>query len=143
MSNTAGPALDVDLPADLGGLQRGIAAIERHADAVGLPRPALARVLAVFEELFTNTMKYGYADKGGGRVHVVLSGGDPVRLVLEDTAPAFDPTAWDPTPDLAGDLSERPIGRVGIALVMGLARSVRWEPLSPGNRLVLELSGSA
>jgi 2-keto-4-pentenoate hydratase len=73
----------------------------------------------------------------------VLAGDDPLRLVLEDSAPAFDPTAWNAKPDLTGDIAERPIGRAGIALVMGLASSARWEALAPGNRLTLELAATA
>jgi len=88
-------------------------------------------------------MKYGYRDAVGARIRVVLAGGDPLRLVLEDAAPAFDPTAWDAKPHLTGDVADRPVGRAGIALVMGLASSVRWEALAPGNRLTLELSATA
>ena len=88
-------------------------------------------------------MKYGYRGADGARIRVVLAGADPLRLVLEDSAPPFDPTAWNAKPDLTGDVTERPIGRAGIALVMGLASSARWEALAPGNRLTLELSATA
>jgi len=77
----------------------------------------------------------------GGPVRVTLAGADPLLLCFEDSAPPFDPTRWNTGPDLAGDLDDRPIGRVGIALVMGLAGRVRWEPLAPGNRLTIELPG--
>ncbi|HUA56020.1 MAG TPA: ATP-binding protein [Candidatus Sulfotelmatobacter sp.] len=135
--------LALDLPATVDGLRSGLAAIERHCAAADLPTSAVARTLTVFEEIFTNTMKYGYRDAVGARIRVVLAGGDPLRLVLEDAAPAFDPTAWNAKPDLTGDVADRPVGRAGIALVMGLASSVRWEALAPGNRLTLELSATA
>jgi anti-sigma regulatory factor (Ser/Thr protein kinase) len=141
MSGSPLSPLDLDLAADLDGLAAGGVALERHCSNAGVPAAAIARILAVFEEIFTNTMKYGYRGRAGGRIRVQLGGGDPLRLILEDSAPPFDPTRWDSAPDLAGDVTARPVGRVGIALVMGLTRSARWQPLAPGNRLTLELSG--
>lgn len=138
--STAPEGLDLDLPANLDGLQAGLAAIERHCAEAGLSAATLARTLTVFEEIFTNTVKYGYRGQEGRRIRAMLAGADPLRLTFEDSAPPFDPTAWDPTADLAGDLSARPVGRLGIVLVMGLARTARWQPLTPGNRLTLELS---
>jgi serine/threonine-protein kinase RsbW len=134
--------LDLDLPATFDGLRDGLAAIEHHCVAAGLPHTVVARTLTVFEEIFTNTVKYGYGERGEGRIRAMLTGGDPLRLVFEDSAPPFDPTAWDSSADLATDLAERPIGRHGIALVMGLSRTARWQKLSPGNRLTLELTAA-
>jgi anti-sigma regulatory factor (Ser/Thr protein kinase) len=131
---------ELDLPATLDGLRAGLGALERRSAELGLTSAATARILTVFEEIFTNTIKYGYRDTAGGRVRIALDGVDPVRLVLDDDAPAFDPTAWDPTADLTGTLAERPVGRLGIALVMGLTRRAQWQGRDPGNRLVLEIS---
>jgi serine/threonine-protein kinase RsbW len=131
--------LELDLPATIDGLGDGLDALERRCVELGLPDAATARILAVFEEIFSNTVKYGYRDRGApGRVRVTLDG-PPVRLVLEDDAAPFDPTAWDSAPDIAGTVAERPVGRLGIALVMGLSRAVRWQAGNPGNRLVVEL----
>ncbi len=140
MSGPPDRILDLDLAADLDGLRAAQTAIERHCLAVGVAAAVIARILAVFEEIFSNTVKYGYRGRDGMRIHASLSGTDPVRLTVEDSAPPFDPTTWNSAPDLAGDLSTRPVGRVGIAMVMGLASSARWEALAPGNRLTLEFS---
>ena len=134
--------LDIDLPATLEGLRTGIAAIERHCVAAGLPRATLARTLTVFEEIFTNTVKYGYGGVTGGRIRAILAGADPLRLTLEDSAPPFNPTLWDASADLAAGLADRPIGRTGIALIMGLTRNVCWQQLALGNRLTVEIAVS-
>ena len=130
--------LELDLPATIDGLGAGLGALERRCAELGLPDAATVRILTVFEEIFTNTVKYGYRDRPAGQVRVTLDG-PPVRLVLEDDAASFDPTAWDSTPDMTGTVAERPVGRLGIALVMGLARAVRWQARDPGNRLVIEI----
>jgi anti-sigma regulatory factor (Ser/Thr protein kinase) len=136
-------ALDLDLPASLEGLRTGLTAIERHCIDGGLSRAAVARTLTVFEEIFTNTVKHGYRGQDGRRIRASLTGRDPLRLTFEDSAPPFDPTSWDSSVDLARGLADRPVGRHGIALVMGLSRRVHWQDLAPGNRLILELAASA
>lgn len=141
MTASSEPTLELDLPATPDGLRDGLEALERRGAELDLTPAAIARILLVFEEIFTNTVKYGYRDRAGGRVRVGLAGRDPLQLVLEDDAAPFDPTAWDPRPDMAGDVTDRPVGRLGLALVMGMARRARWEALRPGNRLLLELSG--
>ncbi|MBV8168151.1 MAG: ATP-binding protein, partial [Alphaproteobacteria bacterium] len=126
MAASSEQTLELDLPATIDGLGTGLGALERRCAERGLPDAATARILTVFEEIFTNTVKYGYRDGAAGHVRVTLDG-PPVRLVLEDDAAPFDPTAWDSTPDMIGTVAERPVGRLGIALVMGLARAVRWQ----------------
>src|SRR3954452_4968730 len=99
--------LELDLPATIDGLGAGLGALERRCAERGLPEAATVRILTVFEEIFTNTVKYGYRDRaagpGGapGRVRVTLDG-PPVRLVLEDDAAPFDPTAFDTAPAMTG-----------------------------------------
>ena len=143
MSVSSVDALDLDLPASLDGLRTGLAAVERHCVNAGLPRAALARTLTVFEEIFTNTVKHGYRGQDGSRIRASLAGTDPLRLTFEDSAPPFDPTAWDSSADLARGLDDRPIGRHGIAIVLGLSQHARWQKLASGNRLTLELPTSA
>jgi serine/threonine-protein kinase RsbW len=139
--------LELDLPATIEGLGTGLGALERRCAELGLPDAATVRILTVFEEIFTNTVKYGYRDRPAGagapgappgHVRVTL-GGPPVRLVLEDDAAPFDPTGFDTAPAITGTVAERPVGRLGIALVMGLSRAVRWQPRDPGNRLVIDI----
>jgi anti-sigma regulatory factor (Ser/Thr protein kinase) len=143
MPTSSDHALELDLPASLDGLRTGLTAIERHCIDGGLSRAAVARTLTVFEEIFTNTVKHGYRGQDGGRIRASLAGQDPLCLTVEDSAPPFDPTSWDSSADLARGLADRPVGRHGIALVMGLSRRVHWQDLAPGNRLILELAASA
>src|SRR5215831_9847506 len=90
--------LELDLPATTDGLGAGVGALERRCAELGLPDAATARILTVFEEIFSNTVKYGYGERvPPGRVRVTLEG-PPMRLMLEDDAAPFDPTAWDAGP---------------------------------------------
>ena len=62
----------------------GPAAVAAGAE-LGLPDAATVRILTVFEEIFTNTVKYGYRDRPAGAppasVHVTLAG-PPARLLV-------------------------------------------------------------
>jgi serine/threonine-protein kinase RsbW len=103
-----------------------------------LPRDTASRLQIVVEELFTNTIKYGYGGECERPVHLRLRCSPQVELVYQDAAPRFDPTAWrEPAPQAA---PEQPIGRQGIPLILGLAESVRYQRLRGGNRLTLRFA---
>jgi anti-sigma regulatory factor (Ser/Thr protein kinase) len=97
-----------------------------------LPRDMISRLQIVVEELFSNTIKYGYGGECERPVRLRLRCAPPVELVYEDAAPPFDPTAWRENPTPRGG-----VGRKGIVLVLGLAESVRYERTGEGNRLTL------
>ncbi|HEY8156724.1 MAG TPA: ATP-binding protein [Myxococcota bacterium] len=97
-----------------------------------LPRETISRLQIVLEELFTNTIKYGYRGDCERPVRLRLRCAPPIELVYEDAAPPFDPTAWRENPPVRDD-----VGRKGIVLVLGLAESVRYQRLPEGNRLTL------
>src|SRR6185369_8953858 len=94
MAASSDQTLELDLPATIEGLGAGLGALERRCAELGLPDAATVRILTVFEEIFTNTVKYGYRERAAGQVpghvpgHVpgqvrVTLDGPPVRLVLE------------------------------------------------------------
>jgi anti-sigma regulatory factor (Ser/Thr protein kinase) len=98
-----------------------------------LDRSLANRLRLVVEELFSNTIKYGYGGEGLGEARIgieIAEGG--VILRYEDDAPAFDPTAWTPI----GDRGDH-VGQAGLDLVLGLAATAAWTPRDPGNLLLL------
>ena len=87
--------LTLELPARAAGLQQALARIEGWCAAQGLPRDLALRLLVVVEELFTNSVKYGYGAECDRPVRLALApAGAGVELAYEDEAPPFDPTAW-------------------------------------------------
>ena len=130
--------LTLELPARAAGLQQALARIEGWCAAQGLPRALALRLLIVVEELFTNSVKYGYGAECDRPVRLALAAaGAGVELAYEDEAPHFDPTAWQ---GALPESAQSPVGRTGIALVLGMAQAARWEPRPGGNRLVLRLA---
>ena len=90
------------------------------------------------EELFSNTIKYGYGSECERPVHLRLRCSPPVELIYQDAAPPFDPTAWLETAPPAA--LEGRVGSQGIPLIFGLVESVRYERLPGGNRLTLRFA---
>jgi anti-sigma regulatory factor (Ser/Thr protein kinase) len=125
----------LDVPATMAGLRSCQDGILESCTRSKLPRDLISRLQIVVEELFSNTIKYGYGGECERPVRLQLRCSPRVELVYEDAAPPFDPTAWqEGRPPLDG------VGRKGIVLVRGLAESVRYERSSDGNRLTLRFA---
>jgi serine/threonine-protein kinase RsbW len=129
--------LEIELPATYGALLACLETIGDFATAARLAPDLAARARIVVEELYSNTIKYGYGGECEGRVGLRLSAHGPLTLTYEDDAPGFDPTSWSegaPGRSAAEALRE---GEAGLSLLFGLASRVAYEPRSGGNRLVV------
>jgi len=132
--------LVLELSATTTGLRSCLDRIMESCTRSKLPRDTISRLQIAVEELFTNTIKYGYGGECDRPVRLRLRCSPRIELVYEDAAPPFDPTTWRETtpPGAAPPLDG--VGRKGIALVLGLAKSVRYQKLREGNRLTLRFA---
>jgi serine/threonine-protein kinase RsbW len=129
--------LVLDVPATSAALGSCLDRILESCAGSKLPRETTSKLQIVIEELFTNTIKYGYGGECERPVQLRLRCSPRVELVYQDAAPPFDPTTWrDPAPS---PVPER-VGLQGIPLILGLAESVRYERLPGGNRLTLRFA---
>jgi len=108
------------------------------------PQEAL-RLALIVEELFTNTVVHGHGGDCAARIGLALRV-DPARveLLYEDAARSFDPRtalAGERT-ELEADLADRPVGRLGIALVVEMASSFSHAYEDGKNRLRLSVARS-
>jgi serine/threonine-protein kinase RsbW len=131
--------LEIELPATHSALLSCLETIGDFGVAARLPADIVAKARIVVEELYSNTIKYGYGGECERRVWLRLSAAGSLTVIYEDEAPAFDPTSWpapsdEGRPSAAESLRE---GEAGLALMFGLASSVAYEPRSAGNRLVV------
>ena len=96
------------------------------------------RIILLVEELFANSVNHGYGGDCDEPVWLTLGvGADDCHLVYEDQAPAYDPFASEDASNMQADLVDRPIGGLGIVLMMELSSSRRYE--RRGERNVIEL----
>ena len=124
-------------PASSSGLGIALREVETFCVTRALPRDLVSRVLVIVEEVFTNTVKYGYGGDSNRPVKLRLSAEEVLTLVFEDEAAPFDPTRDAPPSTVMPD--EAPEGRSGIAIVIGLSASIHYVRLPNGNLLTLTL----
>jgi anti-sigma regulatory factor (Ser/Thr protein kinase) len=118
-------------------LGRIMTAVEEFGAQNGLSGEVIYALNLAVEELFTNTVSYGYADKGAHTIDIRLDADAAgVQLEIEDDAREFDPLKA-PTPDTSKPLEERPIGGLGIHLVRQTMNEVRYD--RRGNRNIVTL----
>jgi anti-sigma regulatory factor (Ser/Thr protein kinase) len=112
-------------------------AIEQACDTWKIDTSLVSRTRIVVEELFSNTIKYGYGGECERLVRLRLHPEPALTLIYEDDAPAFDPLAWKAQPDEALPLEDRPIGQAGIAMVIGLSTSTNYQRRDGANCLTV------
>ena len=98
------------------------------------------RLTLIVEELFTNSVAYGYGGDSDAPVELALSVADSdIMLVYADAAPPFDPLSRPPVPpaDLAAPPESRSVGGLGVHLARHLVASARYAREGERNRLWL------
>jgi serine/threonine-protein kinase RsbW len=118
-------------------LYAALGAIEQACKAWNIDAGLISRARIVVEELFSNTIKYGYGGECDGGIRIRLAADPGLTLVYEDDAPLFDPTHWKSDTDEHVRPDERPEGQAGIAMVMGLCATAVYRPRNGCNALTL------
>jgi anti-sigma regulatory factor (Ser/Thr protein kinase) len=133
------------LPGNLDALDPIAQYVLKAAADAGLDQKASYRLRLAVDELATNQVVHGYEESNtSGDLTVRASLDDSaLRITLEDTAPAFDPrTRLDPD-HINKPLDERPIGGLGIFLVMRSVDEFHYEYVDNRNRYVLTMKRPA
>jgi anti-sigma regulatory factor (Ser/Thr protein kinase) len=130
--------LDACFSARSSGLRQALEAVGSFCAGRKLAPDLVSRAKIIVEELFTNTIKYGYCGECDLPVRLNLVADPVLTLVYEDDAPPFDPLRWKSgRMGIAPD--EAPEGEAGIPMILGLAAGVVYVRLSNTNRLTITL----
>jgi len=102
------------------------------------PKDAL-NINLVIEELITNTIFYGYNDKGEHEIAVDLSlEHDNLSIRIEDDGYEFNPLMVDNNDSIVKPLEERQVGGLGILLVKNLTDKANYQRIDNRNIIILE-----
>ena len=133
---------DREVPARMGGLAEAIEFVEAFCADRGVAESDVLRLALVLEELFTNTVVHGHGGGSDAPVRISLHcDAAHLELVYEDSAPAFDPldhvarAPVDPTEGVA----DRPIGHLGLPLIVNMAERISYAREGGRNRIRLAL----
>ena len=128
--------LDVSVPATTRGLAAALEFLDPFCDGFAIHGDVARRARVVVEELFTNTVKYGYGGECERPVRLKGQVRDALVLVYEDEAPPFDLTLWRAPPQPVGER----VGQQGIAMILGLCTSVTYMREAQTNRVTLTIA---
>src|SRR5215831_13476290 len=129
---------EIVLPARLSALQAMTAFIAETSERAGVPADLCYKLTLLVEELFTNTVVHGYGGERDEPVRVGLET-EPgwVALTYEDTAPPHNPFELIQRPDDTTDVDDRPVGGLGVLLVVALAQDVEYRHAEGKNHIRL------
>jgi serine/threonine-protein kinase RsbW len=115
--------------------------LRRWAESAGLGPDDVVRLCLVAEELFLNSVLHGYGGDCDERVQLWLRSDDlEIELELEDCAGEFDPFAAIESPSESANPQLRPVGRLGLPLVIQLSARRRYQRIGERNRIWLALT---
>ncbi|MEX2616714.1 MAG: ATP-binding protein [Alphaproteobacteria bacterium] len=123
-------------------LNRATSAVSAFCSEHSELLPLEHRLTLVLEELLTNTISYGYdaADTMPHVIEVRLSLADGwLHVTCEDDGAPFDLTRQSEA-DMSGDVEDRPIGGLGIHLIMTIMDSVTYQRTGDRNRVDMRLA---
>jgi len=127
-------------------LPEAIAFVEAFCADRGVTESDGLRLSLVLDELFTNTVVHGHGGGSDAPVRVGLrADAGLLELTYEDSAPPFDPldyVARRPI-DPAANLADRPIGQLGLPLVVNMAERISYARDGGCNRIRLALRRQA
>jgi len=125
----------LQVPQEEGQLRDLVAAIEGVLAREGVPGPVAHDVQLVTEEVVCNALDYGRVEGRGQEISVGIGIRDGlITLEFRDDCIPHNPLQH-PDPDLDADITERPIGGLGVHLIRQLAEDVSYRREEPHNIL--------
>lgn len=128
---------EFSLNGDLSELERLTAVVTQFCTVCSLDDTAEFELNLVLEELFVNSLRHGGCEGMANCAHVrMCCVADGVEVEYRDRGQTFDPTSA-PNVDIHVPLAERPDGGMGIHLVRGIMRELRYERDGEWNRVTM------
>ena len=125
------------IEARLDELRRVAAAAEDLGQQEDWPPGLVHQVDLAIEELGNNIVKHGL-DGGPGEIEITLtSKADAITIEIADDGRPFNPLKDAPQPDLEAALEDRPVGGLGIHLVLTMMDEMYYRREQHRNHLTL------
>lgn len=130
--------MDLRLRNDLSDLSDLLDRVEAEAEAACLPQSMVRRLCLCLDEALTNIITHGYPQGAEGEIGVrlVLADGE-ATADIEDAGAPFNPLEAPPPDFLESEVSDRPIGGLGIHLIRNLSDHQAYAHQAGRNRLSL------
>ena len=130
-------SLSLKIDAGPDALERILDAVEEFGVQEDWEPGLLFRVKLVLEELGLNVIDHGSGDETPDIEITVISEPDVLEINISDNGLPFDPLNDAPPPDLTSSIEKRPIGGLGIHLVLTMMDEIRYRRENGRNHLAL------
>ena len=111
--------------------------MENICDELQLDMHVAMKLQVAIEEMVTNVIYYAYPEGTSADITLTAENDDKeLTFVLSDTGKPFDPTAA-PSADISLNVEERPIGGLGIYMVMNIMDKVVYRRDNDRNILTM------
>jgi len=126
------------------GLRNQLSEIQRFQDefaqfaaAKDMETTTIRELHVVFDELLSNIVRHAYLDEENHEIEVEIDDSSKsLKITIEDDGIPFNPLEAD-KPDTSSPLEERPIGGLGIHLVLNMVDKLTYKRDSNRNIVVL------
>ena len=124
------------VPGDLSSLGAIRDFVRLAAAEAGLDKRLIYRLILAVDEIATNIIVHGYEENGSaGDVEVAAEiSDDSLVIILEDSAPPYNPPTEAVREDLDRPLEERDIGGLGVFLAIQNVDQFVYERIGDHNR---------
>ncbi len=113
--------------------------IEELATSWGIPLPVCMNINLALEEAISNIIFYAYTDKEKHSINISISlSNNQIVIIIEDDGILFDPTSFK-QPDINLPAEERPIGGLGIFLMIKTMDEILYSRKHDNNYLTLKI----
>jgi len=111
--------------------------LQAFGEGIGLSKKCVFQINLAVDELFTNIVKYGFADNNLHYIAVTLSHRDgKISIRVEDNGIPFDPAAKQ-TSELKDQIENCKIGGLGLHLVKKIMDDIVYERREEKNVITL------
>jgi len=131
------PAASLAFSAEPAALSQLTAWTEGVVQRLALGRQKVYALELCLEEMVANILLHGQLPGRAVQVRVTIMA-DPLRLIVEDDGPGFDPTL-QPEAEMAAELDNAVIGGRGLALVRRFSVAIGYRREAGCNRVEIEL----
>lgn len=124
--NSQQSKLEIVLTNGLAGIEQIASALNHFFNQQGLDEQVKNQVNLVLEELYTNSVNYGFEGISDGCVNImILNKTGHLEMVYQDNGIAYDPLQAE-DPELLLSIEDRPIGGLGVFFVKALTDHVEY-----------------
>lgn len=118
---------EIILTNGLAGIEQLASALDHFFDQQGIADQVKNQVNLVLEELYTNSVNYGFAGISNGYVAInLLNKGSYLEMIYQDNGIAYDPLQTE-DPELLLSIEDRPIGGLGVFFVKAMTDHVEYK----------------